>query len=152
ILVLAATIFFKRHIVVTEIQQAHVLLVPLLGAGLAGVIFAVALLASGQSSTLTGTLAGQIIMEGYLNFRMRAWLRRLITRTLAIIPAALTIYFAGEKSTYQLLILSQVILSMQLPFAVIPLIHFTSDRRKMGSFANKAWVRILAWLTAVVIV
>src|SRR5438105_2046349 len=152
ILVLAATIFFKRHIVVTEIQQAHVLLVPLLGTGLAGVIFAVALLASGQSSTVTGTLAGQIIMAVYLNFRMRPWLRRLITRSLAIIPAALTIYFAGEESTYQLLILSQVILSMQLPFAVIPLIHFTSDRRKMGAFTNKIWVQTLAWITAAIIV
>jgi manganese transport protein len=152
ILVLAATVFFKRHIVVTEIQQAHVLLVPLLGTGLAGVIFAVALLASGQSSTLTGTLAGQIIMEGYLNFRMRPWLRRLITRSLAIIPAALTIYFAGEKSTYQLLILSQVILSMQLPFAIIPLIHFTNDRERMGPFANARWVRVLAWTTAAIIV
>src|SRR5438105_9648043 len=152
ILVLAAAVFFKRGIIVTEIQQAHVLLVPLLGTGLAGVLFAVALLCSGQSSTLTGTLAGQIIMEGYLNFRMRPWLRRLITRSLAIIPAALTIYFAGEKSTYQLLILSQVILSMQLPFAVIPLIHFTSDRRKMGAFTNKIWVQTLAWITAAIIV
>ena len=152
ILVLAATVFFKRHIVVTEIQQAHVLLVPLLGTGLAGVIFAVALLASGQSSTITGTMAGQIIMEGYLNFRMRPWLRRLITRSLAIIPAALTIYFAGEQSTYQLLILSQVILSMQLPFAIIPLIHFTNDRERMGPFANARWVRVLAWTTAAVIV
>jgi len=152
ILVMAAAVFFKNGLVVSEIQQAYQLLTPLLGTGLASIFFAVALLASGQSSTLTGTLAGQIVMEGFLNFRMRPWLRRLITRMLAIIPAALTIYFAGEKSTYQLLILSQVILSMQLPFAVIPLIHFTSDRRKMGSFANKAWVRVLAWLTAVVIV
>src|SRR5205085_3891683 len=116
------------------------------------IFFAVALLCSGQSSTLTGTLAGQIIMEGYLNFRMRPWLRRLITRSLAIIPAALTIYFAGEKSTYQLLILSQVILSMQLPFAIIPLIHFTNDRERMGPFANARWVRVLAWTTAAMIV
>jgi manganese transport protein len=152
ILVMASAVFFKRGIVVTEIQQAHLLLVPLLGTGLAGVLFAVALLASGQSSTLTGTLAGQIVMEGFLNFRMRAWLRRLITRTIAVAPAAFTIWFAGEKATYQLLILSQVILSMQLPFAVIPLIHFTSDRQRMGSFANAAWVRVLAWLTAAVII
>ena len=152
ILVLAAAIFYKRGIVVTEIQQAHVLLVPLLGTGLAGVIFAVALLCSGQSSTLTGTLAGQVVMEGFLNFRMRPWLRRLITRALAILPAALTIYLAGEQSTFQLLILSQVILSIQLPFAVIPLIHFTSDRARMGSFANAAWIRVLAWTTASVIV
>jgi len=152
ILVLAAAVFFKRAIVVTEIQQAHVLLEPLLGTSLAGVIFAVALLCSGQSSTLTGTLAGQVVMEGFLNFRMRPWLRRLITRTLAITPAALTIYFAGDRSTFGLLILSQVILSMQLPFAIIPLIHFTNDRERMGRFANAAWVRVLAWLTAVVIV
>ncbi len=152
ILVMAGAVFFKRGIVVSEIQQAHLLLAPLLGTGAAGVLFAVALLASGQSSTLTGTLAGQIVMEGFLNFRMRAWLRRLITRTIAVAPAAFTIWYAGEKSTYQLLILSQVILSMQLPFAVIPLIHFTSDRQRMGSFANALWVRILAWLTAVVII
>ena len=138
ILVLAAAVFFKHGIVVTEIQQAHQLLAPLLGTGLASVVFAVALLCSGQSSTLTGTMAGQIVMEGFLNFRMRPWLRRLITRVLAIVPAALTIYIAGDKATYQLLILSQVILSMQLPFAVIPLIHFTSDRARMGEFANRA--------------
>jgi manganese transport protein len=152
ILVLAAAVFFKRGIVVTQIQQAHVLLIPLLGTSLAGVIFAVALLCSGQSSTLTGTMAGQVVMEGFLNFRMRPWLRRLVTRTLAIVPAAFTIYFAGDQSTFGLLILSQVILSMQLPFAVIPLIHFTSDRARMGSFANSLWVRVLAWTTAAVIV
>jgi manganese transport protein len=152
ILVLAAAVFFRRGIVVTEIQQAHELLVPLLGTGLAGIVFAVALLCSGQSSTLTGTMAGQVVMEGFLNFRMRPWLRRLITRALAIIPAALTIYFSGEASTYRLLILSQVILSMQLPFAIIPLIHFTNDRARMGEFANKAWVRALAWTTAGIIV
>ena len=137
ILILAAAVFFRHGIVVTEIQQAHLLLVPLLGTAFAGILFAVALLCSGQSSTLTGTLAGQIVMEGFLNIRMRPWLRRLITRTMAIIPAALIIYISGDKGTYQLLILSQVILSMQLPFAVIPLIHFTSDRRRMGAFANK---------------
>ena len=152
ILVMAAAVFFKRGIVVTQIQQAHVLLVPLLGTSLAGVIFAVALLASGQSSTLTGTLAGQVVMEGFLNFRMRPWLRRLITRSLAITPAALTIYFAGDQSTFGLLILSQVILSMQLPFAIIPLIHFTNDRERMGSFANALWVRVLAWATTIIIV
>ena len=151
ILVLAAAVFFKRAIVVTEIQQAHELLVPLLGTSFAGVMFAVALLCSGQSSTLTGTLAGQVVMEGFLNFRMRPWLRRLITRSLAIIPAALTIYTLGDRSTLALLLLSQVILSMQLPFAIIPLIHFTSDRARMGSFANKAWVRLLAWTTAIII-
>jgi len=152
ILVLAAAVFFKRGIVVTQIQQAHLLLVPLLGTSAAGVIFAVALLCSGQSSTLTGTMAGQVVMEGFLNFRMRPWLRRLVTRALAIVPAAFTIYFAGDQSTFGLLILSQVILSMQLPFAIIPLIHFTSDRARMGSFANSLWVRVLAWSTAAVIV
>ena len=152
ILVMAAAVFFRRSIVVSEIQQAHLLLAPLLGTSAAGVLFAVALLASGQSSTLTGTLAGQIVMEGFLNFRMRPWLRRLITRTIAIAPAAFTIWYAGEKSTYQLLILSQVVLSMQLPFAVIPLIHFTSDRQRMGSFANALWVKVLAWMAAVVII
>ena len=151
ILIVAGTVFFNRGIVVTEIQQAHLLLAPLLGTTAASVVFAVALLASGQSSTLTGTLAGQIVMEGFLNFRMRPWLRRLITRSLAVIPAAITIYIAGDSGTYRLLILSQVIINMQLPFAVIPLLHFTSDRRRMGEFANKLWVVILSWITAAVI-
>jgi manganese transport protein len=151
ILVLAAAVFFKHGIVVTEIQQAQQLLVPLLSTTLAGVIFAVALLCSGQSSTLTGTLAGQITMEGFLNLRMRPWMRRLITRSLAIIPAALTIRFMGDSSTLDLLLLSQVIISMQLPFAVIPLIHFTNDPRRMGSFANRAWVKVLSWTCAAVI-
>src|SRR5262249_7350465 len=119
ILVMASAVFFKRGILVTEIQQAHQLLAPLLGTSAASAMFAIALLCSGQSSTLTGTLAGQIVMEGFLDFRMRPWLRRLITRMLAIIPAAITIYIAGEGSIYKLLILSQVILSMQLPFAII---------------------------------
>lgn len=152
ILIVAAATFFQRHIVVTEIQQAHLLLAPLLGTTVAGVVFAVALLCSGQSSTLTGTLAGQIVMEGFLNFRMRPWLRRLVTRMLAVVPAALTIYWAGEQSTYRLLILSQVILSMQLPFAVIPLIHFTSDRKRMGPHVNRPWLQVVAWATAVLIV
>jgi manganese transport protein len=152
ILVLAAAVFFQQGVIVTEIQQAHVLLVPLLGTSAAGMIFAIALLCSGQSSTLTGTLAGQVVMEGYLNFRMRPWLRRLLTRTLAIIPAALTIYFAGGQATLGLLLLSQAILSMQLPFAIIPLIHFTSDRTRMGPLVNPRWVNILAWITAAAIV
>ena len=152
ILVMAAAVFFRRHIVVTEIQQAHLLLAPLLGTSLAGILFAVALLCSGQSSTLTGTLAGQVVVEGFLNLRVRPWLRRLITRAMAVIPAALTIYFAGEKSTYQLIILSQVILSLQLPFAIIPLIHFTSSPARMSSFRNPLWVRALSWTTAAVIV
>jgi len=151
ILALSAAVFFKHGIVVTEIQQAHVLLAPLLGTMLASVFFAVALLCSGQSSTLTGTLAGQIVMEGFLNLRMSPWLRRLITRTLAIIPAAITVYIAGASGTYQLLILSQVILSMQLPFAVIPLIQFTNNRERMGEFANRGWVQVLAWTAALLI-
>jgi manganese transport protein len=152
ILVLAGAVFFSRGIVVTEIQQAHVLLAPLLGTSAASAVFAIALLCSGQSSTLTGTLAGQIVMEGFLNFRMRPWLRRLVTRSFAIVPAGLTIYFAGDAGTYRLLILSQVIINMQLPFAVIPLVHFTGERRRMGDFANKLWVSVLAWITAAVIV
>jgi len=116
------------------------------------VLFAVALLCSGQSSTLTGTMAGQVVMEGFVNIRVRPWLRRLITRSLAVIPAALTIYFAGDKATLGLLLLSQAILSMQLPFAIIPLIHFTSDRVRMGSFANARWVRWLSWITAAVVI
>jgi manganese transport protein len=151
ILVLAAAVFFRHGIVVTEIQQAQTLLSPLLGTTLAGVLFAVALLCSGQSSTLTGTMAGQVVMEGFLNFRMRPWLRRLMTRSLAIIPAAVTIYFAGDQGTYQLLILSQVILSLQLPFAIIPLIQFTGSPKRMGQFANPLWVTILSWGTAILI-
>ena len=151
ILVLAVLVFFKRGIVVTEIQQANQLLVPLLGTTLASVLFGLALLCSGQSSTLTGTMAGQIVMEGFLQLRMQPWLRRLVTRAMAIIPAALTVYFAGAQGTYRLLILSQVILNMQLPFAVIPLIQFTSSRRRMGDFANRAWLQVLAWATAALI-
>lgn len=152
ILILAATVFFKRGMAVTEIQQAHLLLAPLLGTGLASTLFAVALLCAGQSSTLTGTMAGQIVMEGFLNFRMRPWLRRLITRMVAVIPAVITIVIAGERGTYQLLIFSQVVLSLQLPFAVIPLIHFTSDRSRMGQLVNPFWVRGLAWIVAAIIV
>jgi len=151
ILVLAVMVFFKRGIVVTEIQQANQLLSPLLGTAFASVLFGLALLCSGQSSTLTGTMAGQIVMEGFLNLRMRPWLRRLVTRVLAIIPAAFTVYFAGAHGTYQLLILSQVILNMQLPFAVIPLIQFTSSKERMGEFANRAWLQMLAWSAAALI-
>ena len=152
ILIMAAAVFFKKAIVVTEIEQAHQLLEPLLGTTMASVLFAVALLASGQSSTLTGTFAGQIVMEGFLDLRVRPWLRRLITRTLAVVPAVLTIWIAGERGTYQLLLLSQVILSMQLPFAVIPLIRFTNDKGLMGEFANRMWVKVLAWACAILIV
>lgn len=152
ILILSSSTFFKNGIVVTEIQQAHELLTPLLGTTLASTLFAVALLSAGQSSTLTGTLAGQIVMEGFLQFKMRPWLRRLITRLIAIVPAVIVISIQGEQGSYDLLILSQVILSLQLPFAVIPLIQYTSDRKKMGTFANPLWLKVVAWVVASVIV
>jgi manganese transport protein len=152
ILIVAASVFFKNGIVVTEIQQAHQLLTPLLGTTLAGTLFAVALISAGQSSTLTGTLAGQIVMEGFLRFKIRPVLRRLITRLMAIVPAVAVIAIKGERGSYDLLILSQVILSLQLPFAVIPLIRFTSSPSMMGEFSNKMWVRILAWIVAAIIV
>jgi manganese transport protein len=151
ILIVSAATFFKQGVAVTEIQQAHQMLSPLLGTTLASVAFAVALLFSGQSSTITGTMAGQVVMEGFLNFRMRPWLRRLITRAAAIVPAVLVIHSFGEKATYQLLIFSQVVLSLQLPFAVLPLIRFTSDKRRMGVFATPAWARVLAWGAAALI-
>jgi manganese transport protein len=152
ILIVAAAAFYSRGQVVTDLGQAHTMLDPLLGTTLAGGIFALALLCSGQSSTLTGTLAGQVIMEGFLRFRLRPWVRRLVTRSIAIIPAAITIAIMGAEGSYRLLILSQVVLSLQLPFAVIPLLHFTNDRRKMGEFANSWWVKILGWITVAVIV
>lgn len=152
ILIVSAAVFFKRGIAVTELQQAHGLLSPLLGTTLAGIAFAVALLSAGQASTLTGTLAGQIVMEGYLHFKIRPVLRRLITRLAAVTPAALAISFAGDAASYKLLILSQVVLSLQLPFAVIPLVHFTRDRSLMGDFANKPWLNALAAAVAGVIV
>jgi manganese transport protein len=151
ILVMSAANFHSRGILVTQIQQAHNLLEPLLGTHLAPMAFAIALLASGQSSTLTGTISGQVVMEGFLNIRMRPWLRRLLTRSIALIPAIFAIAARGSEGTYQLLILSQVILSLQLPFAVIPLIHFTSDPNKLGVFANQAVIKVLAWGVAAVI-
>jgi manganese transport protein len=151
ILVLAAAVFFAHGIEVQRIEQAYMLLPSFLGTTLASGLFAVALLASGQSSTLTGTYAGQIVMEGFLDLRLRPWMRRLITRALAVIPAVLTVSLKGEGATLQLLILSQVIISMQLPFAVVPLIRFTGDRKRMGEFANGVWLKLLAWATAAVI-
>jgi manganese transport protein len=148
ILIVSSAVFFSRGIVVTEIQQAHQLLNPLLGTALAGTLFGVALIAAGQSSTLTGTLAGQIVMEGFLKLRVRPFVRRLITRLLAIVPAIIVITWKGDSGSYDLLILSQVILSLQLPFAVIPLIRFTSDKQIMGVFVNKGWVKVLAWIVA----
>ena len=153
ILVLAASTFFKAGMFeVAEIQDAHQLLAPMLGTELAPLLFGIALVAAGQSSTITGTLSGQIVMEGYLNIRIAPWLRRLITRLIAIIPAYLVIILYGESKTGALLVFSQVVLSLQLGFAVIPLIHFTSDKVKMGVFANKMWVKVLAWAIALVII
>jgi manganese transport protein len=152
ILVLGAAAFHTRGLNdVGEIADAYKLLSPVLGVSLASTLFACALLASGQNSTLTGTLAGQIVMEGFLDLRLKPWLRRLITRSIAIIPAALVIGIAGENKVTSLLILSQVILSFQLPFAVIPLIQFTGDRAKMGEFANSRLTQIVAWIVAAAI-
>jgi manganese transport protein len=150
LIVAAATFHTSGHAEVAEIQDAHKLLSPLLGAG-ASTAFALALLASGQNSTLTGTLAGQIVMEGFLNIRIRPWMRRLITRIIAIVPAAIVAMFYGESGTAKLLILSQVILSLQLSFAVVPLVAFTSSRAKMGRFVNPRWLQVVAWTTAIVI-
>jgi manganese transport protein len=149
ILVLAASTFYKAGMhEVEDIQDAHRLLAPLLGTGLAPILFGVALVAAGQSSTITGTLAGQIVMEGYLNLRIAPWLRRLITRLIAIIPAFIVISIYGESQTGAMLIFSQVVLSLQLGFAIVPLIHFNSDKQKMGVFVIKPWVKIAAWLIA----
>ncbi len=152
ILILAASAFhFSGHQSVGEIQDAYRLLSPVLGVPVASFLFGIALLASGQNATLTGTMAGQIVMEGFLNIRLKPWLRRLLTRLIAIVPALLTIIFWGEGSTSNLLILSQVILSLQLSFAVIPLVKFTSDRRLMKEFVNPWWLNYLAWSIAIVI-
>ncbi|CAG7643922.1 Divalent metal cation transporter MntH [Paenibacillus solanacearum] len=152
ILIIAAATFHQTgHTGVAEIGDAFHLLAPLLGTTLASILFGVALLASGQNSTLTGTLAGQIVMEGFLNIRLPSWLRRLITRLIAIIPAVIVTAIAGESGTAQLLILSQVVLSLQLSFAVIPLVMFTSDRAKMGEFVNPRWLKWLAWIVGVLI-
>ena len=152
ILVMSAAVFHgSGHEAVADIGDAYQLLSPLLGTKTASILFAVALLCSGQNATLTGTLAGQIVMEGFINIRLRPWLRRLITRLIAIIPAVIVVILYGERGSGQLLILSQVILSLQLSFAVFPLVMFTSDKHKMGTFANPLWVKALAWPVAVVI-
>lgn len=152
LIVAAATFHFSGYQNVAEIQDAYKLLSPLLGVSAASAIFGLALLASGQSSTLTATLAGQIVMEGFLQIRLPPWMRRLATRLIAIIPALIAIIFFGEQSTGQLLVFSQVILSLQLSFAVIPLVMFTSDHRLMGEFVNPLWLKSLAWSVAVIIV
>ncbi len=153
ILMLGAAAFHQRGMTqVAEISEAYQLLTPVLGASLASTLFAAALLSSGQNSTLTGTLAGQIVMEGFLNLRLPPWLRRLITRLLAIVPAAIVIGVMGEGQVTNLLILSQVVLSFQLPFAVVPLVRFTSNKRKMGEFVNRRWVVALAWVVTAAII
>jgi manganese transport protein len=152
ILVIASATFHgTSYESVADINDAHRLLSPLLGTTMASTLFAVALLCSGQNATLTGTLAGQIVMEGFINIRLRPWLRRLITRLIAIIPAVVVILIYGEEGSGPLLILSQVVLSLQLPFAVFPLVMFTGDPHKMGQFASPGWVKALAWSVAVVI-
>jgi manganese transport protein len=150
LIVAAASFHTTGRTEVAEIQDAYKLLTPLLGAG-ASTAFALALLASGQNSTLTGTLAGQIVMEGFLNLRIRPWLRRLITRLIAIVPAVIVSIIGGESGTARLLILSQVILSLQLSFAVFPLVMFTSSKLKMGEFVNPAWLKVLAYCVATLI-
>ena len=152
ILILAAATFYRAHQDVTEIQQAYVLLAPLLGTVVAAKLFGIALFCSGQSSTLTGTMAGQIVMEGFLNIRVQPWLRRLVTRSLAIIPAVVVIWLMGNAGTFRLLVLSQVVLNLQLPFAIIPLLHFTNDQRRMGVFASAWKLRLGGWITAAIVV
>jgi manganese transport protein len=151
LIVSAATFYTRGQHDVAEIQDAYKLLSPTLGVGVASTIFALALLASGQNSTLTGTLAGQIVMEGFLNLRLRPWLRRLITRLLAIVPAVIVTALYGNSGVAKLLIISQVVLSVQLSFAVVPLVRFTNDKKRMGEFANPVWLKILAGLTAIAI-
>lgn len=153
ILILSASSFhFSGNKEVAEIQDAYGLLAPLLGTSLASTLFAVALLLSGQNSTLTGTLAGQIVMEGFVRIRLKPWLRRLITRLLALVPALLVIIYFGEQSTTGLLVFSQVVLSLQLPFAVVPLVKFTTDKKIMGEFAAPNWIKFLAWTIAAIII
>jgi manganese transport protein len=148
IMVLSAAVFFKRGIEVTDLRQAYQLLSPLLGTTFASVAFAVALLAAGQSSTITGTLAGQVVMEGFLRMRLKPVVRRLLTRWLAIVPAIAVLAAYGERGVLPLMIASQVVLSLQLPFALVPLIRFTSSKKLLGAHANRAWLSVLAWLSA----
>jgi manganese transport protein len=152
ILIVAAAVFHRRGLFnVAAIQDAFKLLSPLVGATGASTLFAVALLASGQNSSITGTLAGQVVMEGFIHIRLKPWLRRLVTRSLAIIPTIVVVAITGEQGTEKLLILSQVILSFQLSFAVVPLVLFTSSRARMGEFVNRRWLNLLAWITAALI-
>lgn len=152
LIVAAATFHTSGNKDVADIHDAYKMLTPLLGTTFASIFFAVALLASGQNSTLTGTLAGQIVMEGFLKIRLKPWLRRLITRLIAVIPALIVTFIYGEKGTTDLLVLSQVILSMQLSFAVVPLVMFTGSKLKMGEFVNKPWLKVLVWVIAAIII
>jgi manganese transport protein len=152
LIVAAATFHFSGHQQVASIEDAYQMLSPVLGVSLASTIFGLALLASGQSSTLTATLAGQIVMEGFLQLRLPSWLRRLATRLLAIIPALIAIVWFGESSTERLLVFSQVVLSLQLSFAVVPLVIFTSNRRIMGEFVNPFWLKSVSWAVALIII
>lgn len=151
LIVSAATFHTTGNTGVADIHDAHRMLEPILGTSLASIAFAIALLASGQNSTLTGTLAGQIVMEGFLNLKLRPWLRRLITRLIAVLPAFFVTFWFGEKGISELLVLSQVILSMQLSFAVIPLVMFTNDKLKMGKFVNQFWMKVLVWIVTIII-
>ncbi|MGD0736901.1 MAG: Nramp family divalent metal transporter [Terracidiphilus sp.] len=152
IVVVAAAVFYRSgHFEVAAIQDAYKLLSPLVGVAGASTIFAIALLASGQNSSITGTLAGQVVMEGFIHLKVSPWLRRMITRTLAIIPTIIVVAITGERGTEKLLLLSQVILSLQLSFAVVPLVIFTGSRKKMGEFVNGPWLQGLSWLTAALI-
>jgi manganese transport protein len=152
ILVVAAAVFHRSgHYEVAAIEDAYKLLSPLVGAAGASTLFAIALLASGQNSSITGTLAGQVVMEGFVHIHVAPWLRRLITRSLAIIPTIIVVWVNGERGTENLLLLSQVILSLQLSFAVVPLVIFTSSRKRMGEFVNAPWLKALSWSVAVLI-
>jgi len=152
ILIVAAAVFYRsRHFEVAAIQDAYKLLSPLVGAAGASTLFAIALLASGQNSSITGTLAGQIVMEGFIHLKLAPWLRRLITRSLAIIPTIVVVAITGEQGTEKLLLFSQVILSLQLSFAVIPLVLFTGNRKIMGEFVNARWLQVLSWIAAFLI-
>jgi manganese transport protein len=152
LIISAATFHHTGNQNVADINDAYHLLDPVLGVKFAGIFFAVALLASGQNSTLTGTLAGQIVMEGFLNLSLKPWMRRLVTRLIAVIPALIVTILYGEKGTGDLLVLSQVILSLQLSFAVVPLIIFTNDEKGMGEFVNSKWMKIVAWIVAIIII
>ncbi|MBJ6363708.1 Nramp family divalent metal transporter [Paenibacillus sp. GCM10012307] len=152
ILIVGAAAFYGKGLDVSEIEGAYHLLSPTLGVGIASTLFAVALLASGQNSTITGTLAGQIVMEGFIHIRLAPWLRRIITRLIAVVPAFIVTWIAGSKGLGELLLWSQVVLSLQLPFAVIPLVMFTGSKRKMGSFVNSRPVQLAAWMSTAIIV